>query len=66
MRERFEAEHGRTGAVELDAIHPDTLRLLVRDAIERHINFRLLDTLRTAELNERQVLEMFVTQRRRR
>jgi hypothetical protein len=66
MRERFEAEHGRTGAVEIDAIHPDTLRLLVRDAIERHIDFRLLDTLRTAESNERRMLEMFGTRRRRR
>jgi hypothetical protein len=59
LRERFEAEHGRTGAVELDAIHPDTLRALVRDAIERHIDFRQLEVLRIAEEEERRALEHF-------
>jgi hypothetical protein len=44
LRERFEAEHGGTGAVELDAIHPDTLRALVRDAIEQHIDFHQLES----------------------
>jgi hypothetical protein len=65
LRERFEAEHGTTGAVELDAINPDTLRELVRAAIERHIDFRTFDTLRTAESNERRMLEMFATPGRR-
>ena len=59
MRERLEAEHGRTGAVELDAIHPDTLRALVRDAIEWHIDFRQLEVLRIAEEEERRALEHF-------
>jgi hypothetical protein len=59
MRQRFEAEHGRTGAVELDAIHPDTLRVLVRDAIEQHIDFRQLDVLRIAEAEERKILKTF-------
>ena len=36
---RFTAEFG-AGSVELDAIHPDTLRDIVREAIERHIDQR--------------------------
>jgi hypothetical protein len=35
---RFEAEYGQ-GSVELDAIHPDALRAIVREAIERHVDF---------------------------
>jgi hypothetical protein len=59
MRERFEAQHGRTGAVELDAIHPDTLRNLVRGSIEQHIDFRQLEVLRVAEREERKILQTF-------
>ena len=59
MRERFEAAHGRTGAVELDAIHPDTLRQLVRDAIEQHIDHRQLEVLRVVEREERKILKTF-------
>jgi hypothetical protein len=59
LRERFEAEHGWTGAVELDAIHPDTLRALVRDAIEQHIDFQQLEVLRVAEDQERRILSLF-------
>ena len=59
MRERFEAQHGRTGAVELDAIHPDTLRNLVRASIEQHIDHRQLEVLRVAEREERGILTAF-------
>ena len=55
LRERFEAEHGAGGAVELDAMHPDTLRHLVRDAIEQHIDYRQLEVLRVAEREERKI-----------
>lgn len=61
---KFEAEFG-AGSVELDAIHPDALRALVRDAVERHVDFRKLEILKTAETNERRMLEMFAAQRRR-
>jgi hypothetical protein len=61
---KFEAEFGR-GSVELDAIHPDTLRSLVRDAIEQHLDFRKLDFLRTVEAEERRALEMLAAKRRR-
>jgi hypothetical protein len=46
-------------SVELDAIDPDTLRALVRDCIERHIDWRQLDVLRVAEQSERQQLAIF-------
>jgi hypothetical protein len=59
LLERFEAEHGRLGAVELDAIHPDTLRTLVRNAIEQHIDFQQLEVLRVAEDEERRILSRF-------
>ena len=48
-----------TAAVELDAIHPDTLRPLVRDAIEQHIDFRQLEVFRIAEQEERKILKTF-------
>ena len=59
LRERFEAQHGVTGAVELDAIHPDTLRQMVRNAIEQHIDYRQLNVLRVAEQEERKILKTF-------
>jgi hypothetical protein len=59
---RFEAEFGQ-GSVELDAIHPDTLRAIVRDAIERHVDFRQLEVLQAAEESERGILEMFAAGR---
>jgi hypothetical protein len=57
---RFTAEFG-AGSVELDAIHPDTLRDMVREAIERHIDQRQLETLMAAERSERQMLRMFAS-----
>ena len=60
---RFEAEFG-AGSVELDAIHPDALRAMVRSAIERHIDRRELEVLMTAERNERQILRMFAADAR--
>ncbi len=46
-------------SVELDAVHPDTLRKLVADAIDRHMPADELQTLRAAEESERQALKMF-------
>jgi hypothetical protein len=43
-------------SVELDAIHPDDLRNLVREAIEQHIDPGQLETLRVAEESERELL----------
>jgi hypothetical protein len=60
---RFEAEFGQ-GSVELDAIHPDTLRAIVREAIERHVDFDRLKVLQVAEESERGILEMFAAGRR--
>jgi len=40
--------------VELDSISPDSLRALVRDAIERHLSPSELDTLKVAEESDRQ------------
>ncbi len=57
---KFTAEFG-AGSVELDAIHPDTLRAIVRGAIERHIDKRQLETLMAAERSERQMLRMFAS-----
>jgi hypothetical protein len=57
---RFTAEFG-AGSVELDAIHPDMLRAIVRGAIERHIDQRQLEVLMAAERSERQMLRMFAS-----
>lgn len=45
-----------TGSVELDALPPTTLRSLVRDSIERHMNPEHLKTLQLAEEQERELL----------
>jgi hypothetical protein len=46
--------------VEVDAIEPRTLRALVRDAIESHIDPRVLEATRRIEEQERRTLELFV------
>jgi hypothetical protein len=43
-------------SAELDAIHPDTLRAMVRECIERHIDRDALQRLRMVEEQERQTL----------
>jgi hypothetical protein len=43
-------------SVELDAIHADDLRAMVRDAIERHLPRRQLEVLKVAERSERELL----------
>jgi hypothetical protein len=50
---------GRAQSVELDAIAPDLLRSLVRDAIEQHMPAHQLDVLREVEKDERRVLMLF-------
>src|SRR5438093_8285582 len=47
---------GHAESVELDAIHPETLRDLVRERIERHIDGHELSVLRAAEASEREIL----------
>jgi hypothetical protein len=47
--------------VEVDAIAPSELRLLVRNAIEQHVNKRALRTLQIAERSEREIIELLVT-----
>ncbi len=49
----FEAKYGTGGSVELDAIHPDDLRALVREAISQHIDPHELHVLRVIEKSER-------------
>lgn len=44
-------------SVEVDAIPPDTLRSLVNELIEQHVDHRALATLRQAEASERQWLK---------
>jgi hypothetical protein len=46
-----------TESVELDAIHPDLLRRLVRDAIEQHVDHGQLEALRREEAAAREALE---------
>ncbi len=43
----------------MDAIHPDMLRQIVRDAIDRHVDFQQLEILRRAEREERDILKHF-------
>lgn len=52
---KFMRQYG-TGSVELDAIPPATLRGLVRDCIERHMDPGRLRTLQLAEREERDIL----------
>ncbi len=53
---KFERNHGAE-SVELDAIPPDELRGLVKDAIESHMDPRKLHQLRMAEEEERETLK---------
>ena len=46
-------------SVELDAIKPDLLRAVVKDAIEQHLPADELDVLKAAEKSERQILTIF-------
>jgi hypothetical protein len=48
-------EHG-TDSVELDAIPPGTLRTVVREAVERHMDPERLRVMRLAEEQERDLL----------
>lgn len=51
----FIEEYG-TGSVELDALPPDALRTLVRDAIELHMDGEQLEVLKLVEHQERELL----------
>jgi hypothetical protein len=53
---RFHAKYGINGSVELDALHPDQLRALVRGAIEQHLPTYQLEQLRLVEAAERKSL----------
>jgi len=53
---KFRQVHG-TESVELDAIPPDTLRQLVKEAIESHMDTWELQQLKMAEKNERDALK---------
>jgi len=46
-------------SVELDAIHPDTLRSIVDEAITQHLPADQMRVLQVAEESERGILEMF-------
>jgi hypothetical protein len=50
-------------SVELDAIEPDILRQLVRDAIEQHISPDRLRIIEAAEQSERETALIFLTVR---
>jgi len=44
-------------AVELDALSPEVLQALVRDAIETSLDMALVERQRAAEADEREVLQ---------
>ncbi|MBV9955445.1 MAG: hypothetical protein JOZ70_09350 [Pseudolabrys sp.] len=46
----------QAGCVELDALPPDELLRIVREAIEEHIDHKALKILQTAECNERELM----------
>lgn len=57
-RGRVGDEHGEgRESVEVDAVHPDRLRALVRDAIESHIDPALLSAVETEETDARATLQ---------
>ena len=47
-------------SVELDAIEPDALREIVRQAIERHLPAERFEVLKAAEASERELIRRFV------
>jgi hypothetical protein len=55
---KFTDEPGE-GSVDLDALHPDVLRRIVREAIERHLPRHQLEVLKVAEKSERELLTMW-------
>jgi hypothetical protein len=57
------AKRWKGDSVELDAIPPNLLRQLVRDAIERHISPARLAVIEAAEASEREAAEVFLRQR---
>mgnify|MGYP003375015305 CR=1 FL=1 len=57
---------GSDVSVELDAIHPDQLRRLVHDAVERHLPAHAYDVLKTAEASERTFLREWAGKLRQR
>jgi hypothetical protein len=60
---RFAAEHGDVGgSVELDAMHPDVLRALVRSAIGQHMPAEQVEALRVVEAEEREGLKLLARQ----
>jgi hypothetical protein len=56
------ARNFKGDSVELDAIHPDRLRKLVKDVIVRHLPAGQLETLSVAEESEREILRLFARQ----
>jgi hypothetical protein len=54
------SRHWKGPSVELDAIPPDRLRQLVRNAIERHISPERLAVIEVAEQSERLAAEIFI------
>ena len=54
------SKHWAGDLVELDAIPPDHLRQLVRNAIERHITPERLAVIEVAEQSERKAAEIFI------
>lgn len=56
---------GHAESVELDAIHPDTLRELVEGVIEKHLPADRYEVLRIAEQSEREFLRRWASVARR-
>ena len=54
------ARFGSDVSVELDAIEPDQLRAIVREAIERHLSFDQYKRLKRAEERERKAIRKLV------
>ena len=58
---RFIDEYG-DGVVELDALPPDVLRDLVKECIEKHLDFDLFEQVRKKELKEQAELQTLISQ----
>jgi hypothetical protein len=55
----FEARHGRLVQVEVEAVHPETLRGLYQDAIDRYWDESAFEAVLTRESKERETLLAF-------
>ena len=54
---RFEEKYGRLFQIELDAVEPDKIERIVREAIEQYVDIETVAAIRTEEMRQRMELQ---------